>query len=39
MSRHDMAVFQLYPKHGVGESIDNFSIHLNLIFFRHKTLQ
>jgi hypothetical protein len=30
---YDVAVFQLYAKHGVGQGIDNPALHFNVIFF------
>src|SRR5580698_8012780 len=35
MSGHDVAVLELYAESGVGQSLDDLTLHLNRIFFRH----
>jgi len=33
MRGDDVTVFQLHPKHGVGQGVDHGSLHLNMVFF------
>ena len=35
VSQHNVSVFQLYSEHGVRESLNNLSLHLNRFFLRH----
>ena len=39
MSGHDVAVLELHAESGVGQSLDDLTLHLNRIFFRHTALK
>jgi len=38
VAEHHMTVFQLYSKCCIGEILQNLTLHLNNVFFRHRRL-
>ena len=35
VSGHDVSVFELYPEHGVGQGLNDPTLHFYVVFFRH----